>query len=246
MDFNFYLEKEILSFTEDGLNILNNKRPNRGKFKSFIDEYGNNIYHYLSLSINPIETYSIWKNKIKNEDFNLLNNKGLNFIHYLYLNGKIKEADYFLCEFSKDLNINLDNLFLLSSIQENEEFIKKILINEVVDINHIDKNKESGIKYITIFHSLDILEETLNRGANPNIKDFFGKTSLHYAAEMYDMEKYQILEEFYASDNIKCDIGKKTPFQILEKSKNRNPVEIERMKKRWLNDRIKITSIFSK
>lgn len=246
MDFNFYTEKENLNFTEDGLNILTNKRPNRGKFKSFIDEYGNNIYHYLSLSDNPIENYSIWKNKIKNENFNLLNNKGLSFIHYLYLNGKIKSADYFRHEFSEYLNINFDNLFLISSIQSDENFIKKILSDEKIDINYIDKNNENGIKYITLFHSLDLLETALDKGANPNVKDYFGKTALHYAAEMYDMDRYQILEDFYASDNIKCDIGQKTPFQILERAKNRNIEEIERMKKRWANDRKKILSIFSK
>ena len=71
MDFKFYIDEKIdMHFTEDALNMLNNKNPKRGKFKSFIDDYGNNIFHYLSLSEDPIKSYSIWNNKIKNEDFN--------------------------------------------------------------------------------------------------------------------------------------------------------------------------------
>lgn len=246
MDFKFYIDEKIdMHFTEDALNMLNNKNPKRGKFKSFIDDYGNNIFHYLSLSEDPIKSYSIWNNKIKNEDFNHLNNKRLNFIHYLYLNSRIEEADYFLQNIS-GINVNLDNLFLLSSIQKDENFIKKLILEKNIDFNYIDKNKESGIKHITLFHDSSILRKVLELGVNPNVPDIFGKTPLHYAAEMYDLEKYQILEDFYAIDNIKSHLGQKTPYEILERSKVRNPEEIERMKKRWENDRKKISSIFSK
>lgn len=237
-------EKDFISAgaTQEAFFLINGMNPPRGRFKSFKDNFGNNIWHYLSMSDNPCEMFELWKNKIKNEDVNMLNNKGLHFMHYLYATGK-KES---INEFNKkipNLNYDISPVLFLSCCQNNEEFISELIKEKSGLINYQNEISDSPLKLITILHSPELLELILSEGADTGLVDQFGKTALHYAAEIGSIEKYNILENYYADDMAKSLLGKR-PVDMIEKSSVRDDVEIERIIKKWENEAMKYSKLY--
>lgn len=229
---NFNYEK--IDSTKEADAILKNKNPSRGKFKSFVDIYGNNVWHYLAFSEYPIKTYNVWKNKIKKEDFNKINKQGKHFIHYLYANGKFEEIDFFKSTLS-DLDFEKKDLLHYVVASEDVNKIKKFISENRNLINNKYNNDGTVLREISIIYPIELLQFFLENGADTNIIDKYGKTPLHYVAEINDINKYNLLESFYADENIKSKSGK-LPNEILVKSGHRENKEIERIVKKWKNE----------
>lgn len=237
-------ELEINEFksTPEAFNMLKEGKPTRGKFKTFVDCFGNNIWHYLTRTSNPIETFKVWGNKIKNEDYNLLNNRKLHFMDYLYMKGD-EESILFFEKTLPNLKHSKDGVVLYSCISKNEHFIAETILKNNTKVNFQNEDQESAIKFITLLYGIGLLKTILDEGADPNILDKQNKTPLHYAANIYDIDKYNLLEDYYADDKIKTITGQTAP-QILERSESRELIEIDKIIKKWENQLEKMSDIF--
>ena len=91
--------------------------------------------------------------------------------------------------------------------------------------NGADPNIESFssvyplIEAIRVFNP-EVIEMLLKAGANPKVKDSFGRTALHHAAEKGALHVCKLLLDGGADVNIKCKSqNSKTPLQELLSSK---------------------------
>ncbi len=118
--------------------------------------------------------------------------------------------------------------FIVSSSEENNNKLLRLLIQndhfQVIDkileyieenhtdelekiINTFDRNGETLLHFATESNNKNIVEALLNKGSNPNAKDYIGCTPLHYAAQDGYKDIIEVLLNKGADLNTKDDTG---------------------------------------
>ncbi|WCR53682.1 MAG: Protein PhlB [Wolbachia endosymbiont of Ctenocephalides orientis wCori] len=101
-------------------------------------------------------------------------------------------------------------------------YLKEFLgSKEDADLKHVLNHKVYGK---TVLHSVadhypEVVQMLLEKGADPNIQDNEGKTSLHYATEFNCPENMKVLLKFGANPNEKDEIGN-TPLHCTNVTEN--------------------------
>lgn len=135
--------------------------------------------------------YAIFFNNIKiikllldnNSNVNIKDDSGSNALHLA-----IYSKNYEACKLivNKDININMRNLSGESALHIacNLELIDivKLLLDNGININAQDHNNEfTSLMYAITRNNKQISKILLEYGADPNIQDFIGNTSVHYS-----------------------------------------------------------------
>jgi len=169
LDYLLEVNKELI-----GVNIINIRDKN---FKTPLH------YAVMNKNINGL-------NKLLNADANpnYTDNKGYNLLHHA-----IFTRDENICKtiIPHIAHINMvttsgdSALHFSCNLQLTN--ISKLLINSKINVNLQDYQHEfTALHYAVNLNQIEVVEEILKAGGNPNIQDIFGNTVIHYAI----IEKY--------------------------------------------------------
>jgi len=223
--------------SEDATRIAFDKQPKRGRYKKFIDNTGNNLWHYWAYNDKPEKIFDKWSKRLEQEDVNLLNSKGEHVLHRLALCGKCDAIKLLAEKYKFDnslINLQGETLLHYACWSGCDDTTRTILTlyPELLDIQ--DSEGYTALSIAINRCGKKLTDDIIMMGANPNIADSKGKTALHYAAEKGNVELYDKLESFGADGSIKDRAGK-TPESIIAKFIERTEEENHRYDNFWKN-----------
>ena len=179
------------------------------------DTLGLTALHY-SIIFNNYEAFKILLDK---SNIFINNNQNLNAFHICIQYNRINMFIDMLSNIS-ELFINTnnnENLLQYAILFDKYDFIPYIL-KKKININNQDiTNGLCALHQIVIKNKIDIVKMLINYGANINIQDYYGNTSVHYCISEENIEILRLLLEHNPNLNL-IDIDGNTPLHLYLKN----------------------------
>lgn len=107
-------------------------------------------------------------------------------------------------------NVNYDSPLMLAIFDKNYARVKKILNDEISDIDYQNKDGQTALHYAVLYGSYPITKFLLQAGAEVDCMDHLNRTPLHLAAQNDNVRIVQLLIEYDANPMIQ-DNNNKVP-----------------------------------
>lgn len=179
------------------------------------DTLGLTALHY-SIIFNNYEAFKILLDK---SNIFINNNQNLNAFHICIQYNRINMFIDMLSNIS-ELFINTsnnENLLQYAILFDKYDFIPYIL-KKKININNQDiTNGLCALHQIVIKNKIDIVQLFINYGANINIQDYYGNSTVHYCISEENIEILRLLLQYDPNLNL-IDIDGNTPLHLYLKN----------------------------
>lgn len=118
---------------------------------------------------------------------------------------------------------NGSSMLILACYRGNQE-VANFLIDNQADLNYVSKNGTALMASI-VKGELQLVDELLKKGANPNLSDDNGMTALMYAVQFKNIELVKKLLNAKANKELKCKQNK-TAFEYAVFSNNEEIINL--------------------
>ena len=203
-----------------------------------IDQHLNTLWHYWAESPRPDDLWSAALSKLLHGNRNLRSHNNEHPWHRLVLRGRKKALLAWCDEFENPISTgilspgDIGELILAAAWSGSNETLEWIISQ--TDEALIDSRDSSGMTPLMIaIHRCDrqAVNALLWKGANPELVDERGRSSVHHAAQHDDDDLFTLLETVGADADF-ADHQGQTARDILAKS-NRTPQQSSIAKTHW-------------
>lgn len=118
---------------------------------------------------------------------------------------------------------NGSSMLILACYRGNQE-VAKFLIDNQADLNYVSKNG-TALMASVVKGELQLVDELLKKGTNPNLTDDNGMTALMYAVQFKNVEMVKKLLSAKANKELKCKQNK-TAFEYAVFSNNEEIINL--------------------